>query len=106
RSAAPRPAPPARPPAPPAEPPDPRRHAPKLSPLEASDREEELADWLEDHEVNGAWEIAPTLLAAGVDQAWLERVAQAVPPPHLAARVSVPVPPLEAGRADGAGRHP
>src|SRR5262249_3701198 len=72
-----------------------RRHAPKLSPLEASDREEELADWLEDHEVNGAWEIAPTLLAAGVDQAWLERVAQAVPPPHLAVGLSYPVRSLE-----------
>jgi len=72
-----------------------RRHAPKLSPLEASDREEELAGWLEDHDVSGAWEIAPTLVAAGVDQPWLERLAQAVPPPHLAVGLSYPVRSLE-----------
>src|SRR5262249_13265839 len=77
------------------------RHAPKLSPLEASDREEELADWLEDHEVNGAWEIAPTLLAAGVDQAWLERLAQAVPPPHLAVGLSYPGRSLESATPRG-----
>ncbi|HYV60500.1 MAG TPA: ATP-binding protein [Acidimicrobiia bacterium] len=72
-----------------------RRQAPKLSPLEASDREEELAGWLEDHDVSGAWEIAPTLVAAGVDQPWLERLAQAVPPPHLAVGLSYPVRSLE-----------
>ncbi len=72
-----------------------RRHAPKLSPLEASDREEELAGWLEDNDVSGAWEIAPTLVAAGVDQSWLERVAQALPPPHLAVGLSYPVRTLE-----------
>lgn len=72
-----------------------RRSAPRLSPLDASDREEELADWLEDHEVTGAWEIAPTLVAAGVDRAWLERVAEAVPPPHLEVGLSYPVRALE-----------
>src|SRR5262249_29359735 len=72
-----------------------RRHAPKLTPRKASDREEELAGWLEDHDVSGAWEIAPTLVAAGVDQPWLERLAQAVPPPHLAVGLSYPVRSLE-----------
>jgi signal transduction histidine kinase len=72
-----------------------RRHAPKLSPLETSDREDDLADWLEDHDVTGAWEIAPTLVAAGVDRAWLERLAEVVPPPHLAVGLSYPVRALE-----------
>ncbi|HMF04371.1 MAG TPA: ATP-binding protein, partial [Acidimicrobiia bacterium] len=72
-----------------------RRHAPKLSPLEASDREDELAGWLEDHDVTGAWEIAPTLVTAGIDEPWLERLAQAVPAPHLGVGLSYPVRALE-----------
>jgi signal transduction histidine kinase len=50
-----------------------------LSPLEASDREEELGGWLDAHGVAGAWDLAPPLVAAGVDTGWLERVAAAVP---------------------------
>ena len=72
-----------------------RRHAPGLSPLEASDREDELADWLEDHGVSGAWEIAPTLVAAGVDLGWLESFAEVLPPPHLGVGLSYPVRALE-----------
>jgi signal transduction histidine kinase len=50
-----------------------------LSPLEASDREDELGGWLEEHGVADAWDLAPPLVAAGVDTGWLERVAAAVP---------------------------
>jgi signal transduction histidine kinase len=50
-----------------------------LSPLEASDREDELGGWLEEHGVPGAWELAPPLVAAGVGTGWLERVAGSVP---------------------------
>jgi signal transduction histidine kinase len=74
---------------------DHRRNAPALSPLEASDREGELTDWLEDHGVDAAWEIAPTLVASGVDQSWLESFAEALPPPHLDAGLSYPVRALE-----------
>jgi signal transduction histidine kinase len=49
-----------------------------LSPLAASDREDELGGWLEEHGVTGAWDLAPPLVAAGVDTDWLERVAAAV----------------------------
>jgi signal transduction histidine kinase len=49
-----------------------------LSPLEASDREDELGGWLEEHGVAGAWDLAPPLVAAGVDTGWLERVAATV----------------------------
>jgi signal transduction histidine kinase len=72
-----------------------RREAPILSPLETSDREEQLADWLEDHGVTAASAMAPTLVAAGVDLGWLERFAKAVPPPHLEAGLSYPVRALE-----------
>ncbi|MGW3466723.1 cyclic nucleotide-binding domain-containing protein, partial [Streptomyces olivaceoviridis] len=52
--------------------------APALSPLEASDREDTLTDWLEDHGVEQAWQLAPTFVQAGVDVDWLEQVAAAV----------------------------
>ena len=47
-----------------------------LSPLEASDREDERR--LEEHGVARAWDLAPPLVAAGVDTGWLERVAATV----------------------------
>jgi signal transduction histidine kinase len=53
-------------------------HAPELSPLESSDREEEIADWLEEHGVADGWELAPTLVQAGLDCDWLEQAAAAV----------------------------
>ncbi|MGW6449831.1 ATP-binding protein [Lentzea sp. NPDC055074] len=46
--------------------------APKLSPLEASDAEDEVADWLDDHGITGGWDVAPVLVAAGLDVEWLE----------------------------------
>ncbi|OOV17933.1 histidine kinase, partial [Streptomyces avermitilis] len=33
-----------------------------LSPLEASDREDALADWLDDHGIAGGWQLAPTFV--------------------------------------------
>jgi signal transduction histidine kinase len=59
------------------------------SPLQASDREDELEGWLEDHGVPGAWELTPPLVTAGVDATWLERLAAAVPAPLLPHAVSV-----------------
>ncbi|MGC3860651.1 ATP-binding protein [Micromonospora chersina] len=52
--------------------------APALTPLAASDAEDELADWLDDHGVRGAWELAPTLVAGGIDSGWLGQVDAAV----------------------------
>jgi signal transduction histidine kinase len=72
-----------------------RRQAPALSPLEASDREGEMADWLEDHGVAGAWDVAPTLVAAGVGVDWLEELAKVLPPPHVEIGLSYPVRALE-----------
>jgi signal transduction histidine kinase len=72
-----------------------RRQAPALSPLETSDREGEMADWLEDHGVASAWDIAPTLVAAGVGIDWLEELAKVLPPPHVEIGLSYPVRALE-----------
>jgi signal transduction histidine kinase len=52
--------------------------APALSPLEASDREDALTDWLEDHGIDQGWQLAPTFVQAGLDVDWLEQVAAAV----------------------------
>jgi signal transduction histidine kinase len=63
-----------------------------LSPLEASDREDELGGWLAGHGVEGAWDLTPPLVAAGVDAGWLERVAATVPArvlPHAVGLVAI-----------------
>ncbi|MEU0729617.1 ATP-binding protein [Streptomyces sp. NPDC006140] len=52
--------------------------APVLSPLEASDREDALADWLDDQGIPDGWRIAPTFVQAGLDVDWLGQVAAAV----------------------------
>jgi signal transduction histidine kinase len=51
---------------------------PVLGPLEASDREDALTDWLDDHDVAEGWELAPVLVQAGLDADWLEQVDAAV----------------------------
>jgi signal transduction histidine kinase len=50
----------------------------ELSALETSDREEQIGDWLEDHDIVGAWDYAPTFVDAGLDIDWLERVSASV----------------------------
>ena len=54
-----------------------------LAPLERSDREEAIASWLEAHAVADAWDIAPPLVDAGLDVAWLEDLPSRVPPAAL-----------------------
>ncbi|MER5178155.1 ATP-binding protein [Streptomyces sp. NPDC002896] len=49
-----------------------------LSPLEASDREDAIADWLDDQGIAGGWELAPTFVQGGLDTDWLDQVAAAV----------------------------
>jgi signal transduction histidine kinase len=52
--------------------------APTLSPMEASDREDVIGDWLESHGISGGWEIAANFVQAGLDTDWLEQVAATV----------------------------
>ena len=51
--------------------------------MEASDAEDALSDWLDDHGVHAGWEIAPTLVAAGVTTEWLDGAAETIPPEYL-----------------------
>ena len=43
-----------------------------------AEREDELSDWMADHEIDRDWVIAPALAGAGVDLAWCERAAAAL----------------------------
>ena len=52
--------------------------APALSPIEASDREDGIADWLDRHDVADGWDLAPAFVQAGLDTGWLEHVAATV----------------------------
>ena len=45
-----------------------------LTPMEEADREDAIGEWLEDRDISGAWEVAPTFVQAGIDVDWLERV--------------------------------
>ncbi|NEO31514.1 MAG: cyclic nucleotide-binding domain-containing protein [Symploca sp. SIO3C6] len=47
-----------------------------LAPLEQSDREDALAEWLEEQTIDNAWQLAPTLVSAGVDAEGLRPLAQ------------------------------
>ena len=49
--------------------------APDLSPVQESEREDELTDWLDEHQVRNGWELAPVLVSAGTTTDFLERVA-------------------------------
>jgi signal transduction histidine kinase len=57
--------------------------APKLDPLQTSDAEDELSDWLEDHGCRDAWQVAPVFVQGGIDTEWLERVLATVGEPML-----------------------
>ncbi|RKS72634.1 histidine kinase/DNA gyrase B/HSP90-like ATPase [Motilibacter peucedani] len=49
--------------------------APKLGVVETSEREDEWADWLEDHGIARGWEMAATFVSAGLDLEWGDDVA-------------------------------
>jgi signal transduction histidine kinase len=57
--------------------------APELTPVETGDREDELGDWLEGHGVTDGWDLAPVLVAAGLDVEWAERVKDTCGGEHL-----------------------
>jgi signal transduction histidine kinase len=51
-----------------------------LDTLRRSEREEEVAIWLENHGVEEAWDLSPTLVGAGLDIPDLELLEGSVPP--------------------------
>ncbi|RIV34364.1 histidine kinase [Micromonospora radicis] len=57
--------------------------APVLSPIAASDAEDELTDWLDDQGMTAGWQLAETLVSGGLDVDWLERVQAELEPAEL-----------------------
>jgi signal transduction histidine kinase len=57
--------------------------APKLSAIQASDREDELGDWLEGHGIRAGWDLASVLAQSGIDLGCLDDVAGSVAPELL-----------------------
>lgn len=53
------------------------RNAPTLSPLETSDREDEVGDWLDEHGIGGGWDLAPVFVAGGLGVEDMEAVSVA-----------------------------
>ena len=49
-----------------------------MTPMEASDREDEIVDWLDAHDIPAGWDVAPTFVQAGLDVPWLDQVAASV----------------------------
>jgi signal transduction histidine kinase len=52
--------------------------------MQVGEAEDELSDWLDDHGLDDGWDLAPPLVAAGVDTDWLDDVAESVPTTLLA----------------------
>ena len=52
--------------------------APELSPLEASDMEDALSAWFDEHGIQGGYDLAPTFVAAGLDVGWLDQLVATV----------------------------
>ena len=56
---------------------------PKLNSLEQSDREEAIESWLDSNKIAKAWDLAPALVNARVDEATLQTVKRTVPAQDL-----------------------
>ncbi|MEN4473198.1 ATP-binding protein [Mycolicibacterium cosmeticum] len=54
---------------------------PRIGPLELSDREQQIGDWLQQRGVAAGWDHAPTFAEAGLDVGWLQRMATAIGEP-------------------------
>ncbi len=52
--------------------------APQLGPMETSDLEDQVSDWLEDHGCTDAWQLAPVFVQGGMYTDWLDQVADTV----------------------------
>lgn len=52
-----------------------------VDPIERSDREETVAQWLETSGVASPWDLAPTFVTAGLDIGWLDQTVKNLPPP-------------------------
>ena len=55
-----------------------------LDPLVKSDHEDELASWLEDHNVADGWQLAATFVEVGLERAWFDELAGQIDEDELA----------------------
>jgi signal transduction histidine kinase len=51
-----------------------------LTALQASDLEDELGDWMDEHSITGGWDLAPVLAQAGIDVPCLGEISETVGP--------------------------
>ncbi len=49
--------------------------APELTPVQTADAEDELGDWMDARGIGNGWDLAPILVAAGIDTEWLDGLA-------------------------------
>ncbi|NJP10117.1 MAG: GHKL domain-containing protein [Leptolyngbyaceae cyanobacterium RU_5_1] len=56
----------------------------RLDPLEQSDREDTLTDWLEQRDIPNAWKLSPVLVAGGIEPEKLAAIAAHVDPETFA----------------------
>jgi signal transduction histidine kinase len=49
-----------------------------LDPLVKSDHEDELASWLEEHNVADGWQLAATFVEVGLERAWFDELAMQI----------------------------
>ncbi|MBW4601929.1 MAG: cyclic nucleotide-binding domain-containing protein [Calothrix sp. FI2-JRJ7] len=51
----------------------------KLDPLDQSDKEDAVTDWLENHDIKNSWKMAPTFVNTGIDTDKLDNLADQIP---------------------------
>ncbi|WP_433295861.1 ATP-binding protein [Actinoplanes sp. CA-030573] len=57
--------------------------APSLTAMQTADREDELGDWMDEHDVTGGWDLAPVFAQAGLDIDCLDEIKTRVGSPEL-----------------------
>ena len=59
-----------------------------LNPLEQSDREDAIADWLADNNIPDGWKLAPNLVSVRIDEAYLNTLSRKLDPDSLSCVLS------------------
>lgn len=59
------------------------KSTPQLDPITQSEFEDAITDWLDMHEVDSGWKLAPTLVSAGLDTEALDQIVTQVTPDCL-----------------------
>jgi signal transduction histidine kinase len=57
--------------------------APPMTAMQTSDREDQLSDWMDEHDVAGGWDLAPIFAQGGLDIECMEEIRAKVDDPEL-----------------------